>query len=145
MKWPAPLFFAVLMLSACLTDNRASRDRGAAGLFENVPVVKAPLKSRCEVYGKGAARGRCDEGTYLGELYVRRLSSGDMVCLEGGFGDEPGAGCQARARVADTATDRVLLELKEARPDSRWFKKESNEFWFEEGALVDLWLSEHGY
>lgn len=139
---------AVLLMfvgTGCITDSRASRDRGAAGLFENVPTVKTPEKLRCDQYGKGAARGRCDEAKYLAELYVKKLSTGDMVCLEGGFGDEPGGGCLARAAIADTMTGKLLLELKDARPNSRWAQKESNQYWFEEGALIDLYLSENGY
>ena len=50
-----------------------------------------------------------------------------------------------RASGADVATGMVLLEVREAKPDSRWFHRESNQFWFEEGALVDLYLQEHGY
>jgi hypothetical protein len=139
------LLFVVMSCSACITDSRISRDRGAAGLFENVPLVEAPVKKRCEGYAKGTGKSRCDEARYLAEIYVKKLSTGDMVCLEGGFGDEPGAGCQARAAVADTATGKLLIEMKEARPDSRWFQKETNQYWFEEGALVDLYLAEHGY
>lgn len=135
----------VFVCTACITDTRASRDRGAGGLFENVPLVATPEKQRCEQYGKGAARGRCDEAKCLAEVYLKKLSTGDMVCLEGGFGEDPGAACLARAAVADTATGKLLLELKDARPDSRWAQKESNQYWFEDGALIDLYLAENGY
>lgn len=62
------------------------------------------------------------------------------MCLEGGFGDRPLASCLARASVADTDTNRILLEVRNAQPGSKWFNKEANQFWFEEGALVDLYL-----
>lgn len=131
--------------AACgCADTRASRDRGAAGLFENVPTYPAPEKPRCVSHG-GARKKNCDEAQYLGEIYVRRLATGDTVCLEGGFGDSSAAACLARASVVDTATNRVLLEVREAQPNSRWFKKEQNQFWFEEGALVELYLADHGY
>ena len=143
MSWR--LAFAALALGACV-DSRASRDRGAAGLVENTPLYPAPEVDRCQKLGPGSAAGkRCSEAKYLAELYVRRLSTSDEVCLEGGFGDAPGAACLARASVADVATDRVLLEVRATRPDSKWFKRESSQFWFEEGALVDLHLAEHGY
>lgn len=136
----------VLPALACITDTRASRDRGASGFFENVPVYAAPATSRCAKFKKGGSAGNaCEEAKYLGELYVRRLSSGDEVCLEGGFGDRPLASCLARASVADTDTNRLLLEVRNAQPTSKWFQKESNQFWFEEGALVDLYVAEHGY
>lgn len=137
---------ALLGLCGCLTDNRASRDRGIADVFGNVPVYKAPPVSRCAKFKKGGgAAAACDEAKYLGETYVRRLSTGDEVCLEGGFGDRPLAACLARAAVADTDTNRLLLDVRSAQPGSKWFNKESNQFWFEEGALVDLYLADHGY
>lgn len=142
------VLLAVLAVVAagCLTDTRASRSRGAAGFFENVPVYPAPEVSRCAKFKKGGgAAAACDEAKYLAELYVRRLSTGDEVCLEGGFGDRPLASCLARASVADTDTNRLLLEVRSAQPGSKWFNKESNQFWFEEGALVDLYLADHGY
>jgi hypothetical protein len=141
-----PVLLLLVLASGCLTDNRASRDRGIADVFGNVPVYKAPLTSRCAKFKKGGgAAAACDEAKYLGETYVRRLSTGDEVCLEGGFGDRPLAACLARASVADTDTNRILLEVRNAQPSSKWFNKESNQFWFEEGALVDLYLADHGY
>ena len=94
---------------------------------------------------KTGAGKRCDEAKYLAEIYVRKLDVGTDVCLEGGFGDEPGGACLARGGVVDTRTNEVLLEVRGAKPDSRWFKKEQNQYWFEEGALVDLYLADHGY
>lgn len=133
-------------LSACVTEQRSSRVRGASGILENVAEYPAPAQSRCAKFKKGSGPANaCDEAKYLGEVYVRKLSPGDEVCLEGGFGDEPGAACLARGSVADVATDRILVEVREARPDSRWFRKEQNQFWFQEGALVDLYLADHGY
>ncbi len=135
----------LLSLSGCLHDDRASRDRGAMGWQEAAPTIAAPKKERCSNYPDSGAGKRCEEARYLGQIYVRRLSTGDQVCIEGGFGDSPSAACQARAAVVDTSKNLVLLEVREAKPDSRWFNKEQNQFWFEEGALVDLYLAEHGY
>lgn len=139
-------FFFACAFAGCVTEERASRVRGASGFLENVSEYPAPAQSRCEKFKKGSgAANACDEAKYLAELYVRKLSPGDEVCMEGGFGDEPGSACLARGSVADVATNRILLEVRDARPDSRWFKKESNQFWFQEGALVDLYLADHGY
>jgi hypothetical protein len=135
---------AVLAMSMGCAESRGSRDRGAAGLFENVPTYQAPAKQRCGKHS-GARKKSCDDAKYLGELYVRRLSTGDEVCLEAGFGEPSAGGCLARAAVVDTATNRILVEVRQAQPDSKWFHKEQNQFWFEEGALVDLYLADHGY
>ncbi len=129
-----------VLLSACALDQRPSRVRGAAGLVENVPVYAAPTTSRCTPKKTG-----CDNALYLAQTYVRRLATGDQVCLEGGFGEEPKGECLARAAVVDTAPNRLLLEVRSAQPNSKWFNKEINQFWFEEGALVDLALREQGY
>jgi hypothetical protein len=136
---------AAALLGGCIHDDRPQRDRGAAGLIENTQTIKAPEKDRCAgTRGSGAGK-RCEEARYLAEIYVRKLDVGTDVCLEGGFGDEPGGACLARGGVVDTRTNEVLLEIRGAKPDSRWFKKEQNQYWFEEGALVDLYLADHGY
>jgi hypothetical protein len=141
------LLVAGLCLSTlgCIRDTRPQRDRGAAGLIENTEIIKGPLKHRCAGLGTGGAGKRCEEAKYLGEIYVRKLDVGTDVCLEGGFGDEPGGACLARAQVADARPGEVLLEVRGAKPDSRWFHKEQNQYWFEETALVDLYLADHGY
>jgi len=137
---------SLLLLAGCLHDNRASRDRGAAGLFENVPVYRAPAEDRCAKQPKNTVSyTTCVDSRTLAQTYVRRLSTGDPVCLQDGFGEVAGAACLARAAVVDSADNRVLLEIREAKPDSKWFNREQNQFWFEEGALVDLYLEEHGY
>ncbi|MHB8875948.1 MAG: hypothetical protein ACYC8T_19845 [Myxococcaceae bacterium] len=140
-----PMCVLAVVASSCLHDNREQRDRGSMGIFDSAPEVKAPRVDRCAGHGKSAARANCDEARYLAQVYARKLSTGDEVCLEGGFGDSPTGACLARAAVADTKTNMVLLEVREARPDSRWFRKVQNQIWFEEGALVDLYLVEHGY
>jgi hypothetical protein len=135
--------FTVVLLAGCIKDGRATRDRGHG--FDNVPEYQAPEKDRCAGHASSALKARCDEAKYLAQNYVRKLAAGDEVCLEGGFGDVVGGACMCRARVEDSDTQKVLLDVKEAKPDSRWFGKESHQFWFFEGALVDLYLAEHGY
>ncbi|NMO19761.1 hypothetical protein HPC49_21015 [Pyxidicoccus fallax] len=136
----------VLVLSGCsgigpFRPNPNDEDP----LYGAIPVVKAPQKDRCGVHGAGGVRASCDEAKYLATEYTRRLSVGDEVCLEGGYGEEPGGACLARAAVIDTAPNQVKLEVRGAKPDSRWFDVEMRHAWYEEGALVDLYLSERGY
>ena len=132
----------VLVFSGCIS----TRDRGAADWSGRAATYKAPAVERCAKFKPGGGpAAACEEAKYLAQVYVRKLSSGDEVCLEGGFGDSPGAACLARAAIVDTATNRVLLEVRQARPESKWFKHEQEQFWFEEGALVDLYIAEHGY
>jgi hypothetical protein len=137
----------VLAVLACMAGGCVRETRTRAGgieLLHDVPLVRAPSPDRCAAH-VGTRRGACAEGRTLGQVYVRRLAVGDEVCLEGGFGDPPQRACAARAAVADAAVNRVLIEVREARPGSPWFSAEQRQFWFEEGALVDLYLKDHGY
>lgn len=112
---------------------------------QRTPRIPGPERDRCQKLGKGAARGRCDEAKYLAEIYVRKLAVGDQVCLEGGFGEQPTGACLARAAVIDTGSNALLVEVRDAKPDSRWAKREIEGYWMEETALVDLYLAEAGY
>ena len=141
-RWASILLAAAA--AGCLHDDRTPRDRAAPDFGQGALTVKAP-PNRCASHIKTALRGSCEEARYLSQLYVRRLSTSDQVCLEGGFGEPPAASCMCRASVGDVGTDKVLLEIRDARPESRWFKSVGAELWFEEGALVDLYLAEHGY
>jgi Tfp pilus assembly protein FimT len=114
-----------------LARERAHHLRSAEAALQELPRL-----------GRGEALRRSG---IPGPAVRAKLSTGDQVCLEGGFGDTPSAACAARAAVVDSSKDLVLLEVREAKPDSRWFNKEQNQFWFEEGALVDLYLADHGY
>ncbi|MFO0599769.1 MAG: hypothetical protein U0228_30960 [Myxococcaceae bacterium] len=136
------LVFAALVVSGC----HAARDRGASDWTQRAQMYKAPEQMRCSKLKPGGVPAtNCNEAMYLAQIYVRKLSSGDEVCLEGGFGETPTGACLGRAAVVDTATNRVLIEIRQARPESKWFNREQTQYWFEEGALVDLYLAEHGY
>ncbi len=135
-------FLAAVLLAGCVTDTRKPREEG---LWNTAPEVQAPAQNRCEKLGKSGVRGRCDEAKYLAELFARKLSTGDDVCLQGGVGESPGGACLTRAQVVDVESNRILLEIREARPDSKWFNHIQAQVWFEEGALVDLYLAERGY
>ena len=141
------LLFAGLALACaagCIHDDRETRTRDN-DLFNSVPEVKAPRADRCAHHQKTSLKGPCEDARFLAQNYARGLSVGDEVCLEGGFGELPTGACLARAAVVDTGTNRALLEIRDARPESRWFKKVEYQVWFEEGALVDLYLAERGY
>jgi hypothetical protein len=135
------------LLAGCGTGREAFRPNpnDEDPLVGSIPVVRAPLKDRCALHGRSSLRAPCDEALYLATEYTRRLSVGDEVCLEGGYGEQPGQACKARAAVIDTAPNQVKLEVRSTRPDSRWFKAEMRHAWYEEGALVDLYLEEQGY
>jgi hypothetical protein len=134
--------FGALSLSACLRDTRPATER--EGFGSNVPEMKAPTKNRCAKAEKDN-KVSCEKAKETAQVWARHLSPGDMVCLENGVGEEPNDACLARSAVMDSGTDRVLLEIRTAKPESRWFEKTGSQVWFEEGALVDLFLAERGY
>lgn len=147
MKWTWACTGLLWVLAGCGTSRDAFRPNpnNDDPLVGTVPVIRAPLRDRCAQHGSSSVRGNCDEAKYLATEYTRRLSVGDEVCLEGGYGEEPGQACKARAAVIDTAPNQVKLEVRTAKPDSRWFSAEMRHAWYEEGALVDLYLAERGY
>ncbi len=111
----------------------------------NVPFFKAPEIDRCKALGKSSAGAGCDDARYLGTEYTRRLAVGTRCASRAATATSPGSACKARAAVIDTGTNRVKLEIRGTKPDSRWFNSEMRHAWYEEGALVDLYLSERGY
>jgi hypothetical protein len=145
MRGPLAALTIALGLTGCLHDTRPADDMGGSGLFNNTPEVHAPKKDRCASYGHSSVRSNCDDAKYLAQIYVRKLSVGDDLCLENTFGEVPGASCLARASVSDAGLNRVLLTVREARPESRWFKQVQSQIWFDEEALVDLYLAQRGY
>lgn len=138
------LFFGA---AACTPSSttRNVRDRGAGNLFAGVPEVRGPLADRCEQYRQTTRDQFCRDAKYLGQAWARNLSPGDEVCLEGGVGEEVSGSCAARASVADVGTNRVLIEIRSARPDSKFVNDVQKQAWYEEGALVDLYLAEQGW
>ncbi len=135
-----------LVSSGCvLKDTGPTRERSGASLFQGAPLIEGPAEDRCQKLAGTGAAPNCQDARYLGQNYVRRLATTDALCLEGGFGEEPGGSCLARAFVSDTGTGRVLVEIREAKPESRWFNHVQHQLWFTEDALVDLYLAENGY
>lgn len=140
------LALGLAVLSAAGCRATADRERGATGLWDAAATVKGPAEHRCARFKSTSNAGKaCADSLYLAELYVKKLAVGDQVCLEGGFGDPPTTGCLARASVEDTSNQGVMLEVREASPSSKWKTKGSHQFWFEEAALIDLYLADHGY
>jgi hypothetical protein len=132
-------------VGACVHDERPATERGAASVFENTQTINAPALDRCEQHKRSSLRQPCEDAKYLAQKYARAMSVGDQVCLEGGFGDAPAAACLARASVADATSTKILFHLADTQPSSRWYKYVGTEVWFQEGALVDLYLAERGY
>lgn len=148
---PIRLVVPVLVLGAlvgCSTSatSTTARDRGAGGsLFTKALEVPAPEVDRCEQYRNSTRDQFCQDAKFLAESWARNLSTGDPVCMEGGVAEEVSSACAARASVVDVGTNRVLIEIRSARPDSKYANDVQKQAWYEEGALVDLYLQEQGW
>lgn len=130
---------AALALSACTHGRVLERP-------DKVPVVAAPAHDRCEQFlGARSLFLQCAEAKQQAVDYIHKLNTGDAVCVEGGFGEEPREGCKARGFIVDADGQGFAVELRDARLDSRWKDQNQKTVYFENGALVDLYLRERGY
>lgn len=140
---------AAVLLVFCVGGCRATadRERGATGLWDNAATVRGPAETRCARFKATSNAGKaCADALYLAELYVKKLSVGDQVCLEGGFGEPEGRSpCTVRASIEDTSQQGVMLEIRDVAPGSKWKGKGAHQFWYDEAALIDLYLAERGY
>lgn len=136
----------LLALAGCVRDARPAQERGASGSFSQAGEIHGPPIDRCQkAVETGGGKPGCRDARYLAQMYVRGLGTTDEVCLEGGFGQADPPSCIARAFVADAGRGRLLLEIRAAQPQSRWYKHVPQQLWFAEDALVDLYLAERGY
>ncbi len=136
----------LLALAGCVRDTRPSQERGASGGFSQAQEIQGPKVDRCQQGAEaGSSKPGCRDAKYLAQVYVRGLGTTDEVCLEGGFGQEDPPSCLARAFVADAAMGKLLLEIRSAQPQSRWYNQIQHQLWFTENALIDLYLAECGY
>jgi hypothetical protein len=109
-------------------------------------VVAAPKVDRCEAF-KGAATtfAQCQDFKQQAVNYLHKLSTGDAMCVENGFGEEPREGCKARAFIIDADNHGFTTEIRYPALDSKWKDANQQKIYFENGALVDLYLRERGY
>ena len=135
------LLMAMLLFSGCVA---ATRERGATGLWDRAAVIHGPEVDRCETVTASQKKFQRNQAKCQEQVYVHKLAVTDPVCLEKNFGEDV-SGCPARAAVVDLGSRQLLLEMREANPDSQWFGKEQQQICFEEGALVDMYLRDHGY
>ncbi len=136
----------LLAVAGCVRDTRPPQERGASGTFSRVQEIQGPQVDRCQKgLESGGSKPGCRDAKYLAQMYVRGLGTTDEVCLEGGFGQPDPPTCLARAFVADAAVGKLLLEIRAAQPQSRWYNQVQHQLWFTETALIDLYLAERGY
>lgn len=136
----------LLAVAGCVRDSRPSQERGAQVAFSQAREIQGPQVDRCQKSAEtGGSKPGCRDAKYLAQVYVRGLGTTDELCLEGGFGQADPPACLARAFVADAARGKLLLEIRAAQPQSRWYKHVQHQLWFTENALIDLYLADRGY
>lgn len=119
--------------------------RDDANFLVGAKRVEAPEVDRCHRHLDTPRLDSCRDALFLAQTWVRGLSPGDSVCMQGGVGEPVGRACMARATVMDGGSGGLLIEFREARPDSRFADAVMQQTWYAEGALVDLALAEQGW
>jgi hypothetical protein len=107
--------------------------------------VEKPETERCLKYKSDPSlSGPCNAAKIEAGRYLQTLETGAEVCLENTFG-EPIKDCYARGVVIDPTAHATIVSITEV--DSAHAKNFRNQeyVWFDNDALVDLYLAEHGY
>ncbi len=107
--------------------------------------VEKPASDRCLKYESDPQLfGPCKKARVEASHYVEALETGSDVCVENTFG-EPIQDCYARGVVVDPGSHSTIIAattVDDARAKN--FRKTENVY-FDNDALIDLYLSEHGY
>lgn len=141
-----------LLAALGLSALTACAGHGHAGMWSDmsdhdIETVAAPPHNRCEaLHNAPTTFAQCQRAVSEVTEYLRHLNTGDEVCLEGGFGDDRvGDHCKARGHVLDADAHGFLIQVRDPSLDSRWKNAQGHKLYFENGALVDLYLRERGY
>jgi hypothetical protein len=139
----APASYA---LGNAVTNGTAEKNRGASGLLNTAPEEQGPQGDPCQPVDGRPPRAGCDAVRRQALTFARRLAVGESVCLEGASGGlDVTRLCRARARVVDAASGKVLLEIRDAQPGTRFETEIQHQRWFYDAALVALYLEANGY
>ncbi len=136
-RGPAFLALALSGLSACATlvpESRANAVKGPA----------PELGDRCARTADLMAQKGCERARDKAHAQLRALSQGDQLCLEPIL-DADMANCRARARIEEQDPTAMELHFVEVDPNSSWAPKSSRTLWYENTALIDLYLQEKGF
>ena len=109
-------------------------------------TISAPAKDRCEAYASAKTTyAQCQQFKTAAIEYLRRLSVGDTVCMENTLGEEMTAECKARGVIVDGDAHGFLIEFRDPSTTSKWKDEQGKRVYFENGALIDIYLRERGY
>lgn len=140
-----------LLASLLLAGLAGCASHGNTGMWARhddieVETVPAPKADRCDKFkGADSMFHRCEEFKQQATNYLHGLNTGDTVCMEGGFGEEMSDKCKARAQVVDADNHGLLVQMREPQLDSHWKNYDGKRIFFENGALIDLYLKESGF
>lgn len=139
-----PALLAALLLAGCVSHEHTGPfmhqiDVGAQS-------VDAPEKDRCESYASAKTTyTQCQQFKTAAVEYLRHLSTGDTVCMENTFGEEMTDACKARGVIVDGDPRGFLIEFRDPSTASKWKDYQQKRVYFENGALIDIYLRERGY
>lgn len=132
-------WLAVLALAGCKEGQRGLHMEDTAAT-----AVHAPRVDRCTKV-KDRERTTCDEHKEAALKYIRNLTQGDNMCVEGGFGEELTKACKVRGTFEDGNNEGILVMIHDPAPESHWKGYSERKVWFDNAALVDQFLADKGY
>ena len=108
-------------------------------------AVRAPAADRCSHWAEPLARRGCDRIRDRARSYLETLHVGDAICLDPPLQEDMDSGCRARGRIDDQGSNSMRITLIEVEPSSGFAPQANQHLWYENLALVDLYLKEKGF
>jgi hypothetical protein len=136
------LLLASLLCAGCLAPAAYMPPTDNGGRYAD--SIKDPKVDRCAAQPEKRQRKDCAKARDDAFEFVRRLSPGDQICLDGNSMSDGVTGhCKARALVTDSGVNKVKVEVREISPGTGF--KHMQEIWYTEAALADVYLMSLGF
>ena len=111
---------------------------------DRATAIPPDVVDRCRHWSQALALAGCRRFQEKAQRRIGALTTGDMLCLEPMLGDDQ-TNCRARAEVVDQDRSSTKLQFLEVDPTSSWTSRADQAPWFENAALVDLYLQAKGF
>jgi hypothetical protein len=128
---------SLVCLAGCATLSPESRANAVKG-----PAPE--LGDRCARATDILVQKGCQRDRDKAHAYLKTLNQGDTVCLDPLF-DADMTNCRARAEIEDQDPTATQIHLFDTDPNSSWAPKANQKIWYENTALIDLYLQGKGF
>ena len=136
------VIFAAWASSGCQTTGLAINDTRVSRIDRR---IEKPETDRCLKYKSDPSLADpCKKARIEAVRFVQSLDTNTEVCLENTFG-EPMLDCYARGVVMDPTPHATVISVTTVDTARAKNFRNIEYVWFDNEALVDLYLAEHGY